>query len=105
MKTGMKLAGLAVAGAALLSMGAPASAATIQCPPPAGRPADYNYTEVTGVDACLASGMGNIGQGGGNDVFLPLGAGSGYTLVGQSFGSSANGLGYGSSTWRLAPTF
>lgn len=80
MKLLRNLTALATLAVALLGFSAPAAAAPVYC---GAESATVNYMAVddSQVSACLLSGVGNIGQGGGNDVFLNSGAGAGWSNV------------------------
>jgi hypothetical protein len=80
-----KLAALATFAVALIGLSAPATAAPVFC---AAESTTLNYMAVddSQVSACLASGAGNIGQGGGNDPFLAGPSGAGWTNVSDGAG-------------------
>ena len=94
------LAAVTTLGVALFGLSAPAAAAPVYC---AAISATLNYMAVddSQVSACLASGVGNIGQGGGNDVFLSSPAGAGWTNV-----SAGAGLAFSTDdhTWSFDPS-
>jgi hypothetical protein len=112
-------AALTVAG---MAFSGTASAVVVSCAP-VPKP-DYNYmSNVSGVDACLGSGQGNIGNGGENDNFLfpdsndflypDSSANDGYAILGQDVGAGGSagvfGLQYSQSgtsgTWTLNNSF
>ena len=80
-----KLALFATLAVASFGLSAPASAAPVFC---AAESTTLNYMSVddSQVAACLASGAGNIGQGGGNDAFLSSPAGAGWTNISDGAG-------------------
>jgi hypothetical protein len=80
MKHLSKLAALATLSVALIGLSAPAWSAPVFC---AAESATLNYMSVdeSQVSACLASGVGNIGQSAQNDPFLLGPAGAGWTNV------------------------
>ncbi len=91
------LAAVTTLGVALLAMSAPAAAAPVYC---AAVSATRNYTGVddSQVSACLGAGVGNIGQGGGNDPWLA--ANAGWTNVSAGAGL-AFGQTNGTGTWSF----
>jgi hypothetical protein len=99
MNTLHKLASAAALGAVLLSLSAPAAAAPVYC---AAQSTTRNYMGVddSQVSACLGAGVGNIGQGGGNDEFLSSAAGAGWSNVSDDF-TLDFGQTNGSGTWSF----
>ena len=94
-----KIALFATLTVASLGLSAPASAAPVFC---AAESTTINYMSIddSEVAACLASGVGNIGQGGGNDEFLASPAGSGWTNVSDGAGLTFTQDGSG-GTWSF----
>ena len=93
------LAAAATLGVALFALSAPASAAPVYCAQ-VSTTRNYMGVDDSQVSACLGAGVGNIGQGGGNDPWLA--ANSTWTNV-----TSGAGLSFvqqnGTRTWQFNP--
>ena len=99
MKNLSKLALFATLSVASIGLSAPASAAPVFCE---AESTTVNYMSIddSQVSACLAAGVGNIGQGGGNDVFLSSPAGAGWTNITDGAGLSFT-QNNGTGTWSF----
>jgi hypothetical protein len=93
------LAAVTTLGVALFGLSMPAAAAPVYC---AAVSATRNYMGVddSQVASCLGAGVGNIGQGGGNDEFLDTAAGAGWTNVSSGAGLSFTQTG-NTGTWSF----
>lgn len=99
-----KIAGFAAGAVALVALSMPAFAAPVYC---AAESTTLNFMSVddSQADACLLSGVGNIGQAAHNDPFLLNAAGSGWFNVSDDFNlhftqsSNSGSWSFDSSAW------
>ncbi|MGE0031204.1 MAG: PEP-CTERM sorting domain-containing protein [Steroidobacteraceae bacterium] len=98
------IAGFVASALALMAFSLPTSAAPIYC---AAQSTTRNFMGVddSQVSACLAAGVGNIGQAAHLDPFLTSAAGTGWTNVGDDFNlqftqiSASGTWSFDSSAW------
>jgi len=84
MKRMNKLTSIAAAGLALVGLSTAVEAAPVYCTA-VSTTLNYMGIDDSQVDACLLSGVGNIGQAAHNDPFLLNAAGAGWTNISDDF--------------------